>query len=75
MFDLHKLSGNRLFRALTEVDGVDRQGILTVDVTDIFAPAMSGMTFPLVRAQMAELGQIYSLPDPQPGSESGIHFL
>ncbi len=74
MLDPAKLSSNHLSRALTELSSVDRQGILTVDVTDVFAPAMSGMTFPTVRAEMGELGQHYPLPDPAPNSEGGISF-
>ncbi|MGA9867176.1 MAG: hypothetical protein WBQ75_12150 [Acetobacteraceae bacterium] len=74
MFDPNKFAGNHLFVALVDVTYVSRAGILTVDVTDVFAKVISGMTFPAIIEEMRQLGTVWPLPVPAPGTDSGISF-
>ena len=72
MFDPNEFSGNKLFQALAKLSGIDRQGILTVDVTGVFAPVLSGLPVPTLLAEMEQLGAPYPLSAPLPNSTSGI---
>ena len=73
MFDPNEFSANRLFQALVELRNVERQGILTVDVTDIFASNLSGSTYPELVAWVHELGVSYpAAPVPEPGATKGL---
>ena len=71
MFDPAKLSENRLFQALTELKSVDRQGILTVDVTPIFVRNVSGETYGRIEAELRELGIIRATSAVPPAGETG----
>lgn len=75
MFDPNKLSDNKLFQALVELDRVDRRGILTVDVTEIFVKDLSGQPYETIVRKLCELG-INRPPNavPAAGKEGWIIF-